>query len=103
LNTSIAGDSTTPLGNLFQSSVTLTIKKFFYMLVWNFLHSSSRQLLLVLAPLRRSWPHPFVSQLPSDIPKHLSDPLSVFISLGRTDPVTQPFLIWEMLQALNYL
>ena len=38
-----------PLGNLFQFSTTLTIKKFFCMLVWNFLYSSFRPLLLVLS------------------------------------------------------
>ena len=40
---------TTSLGNLFWCSVTLTIKKFFCMFVWNFLCSSFRPLLLVLS------------------------------------------------------
>ena len=44
----LEGDSITPLGNLFQCSVTLTIKKFFCMFVWNFLCSSFKPLLLVL-------------------------------------------------------
>ena len=33
------GDSTASLGSLFQCSVTLTVKKFFPMFVWNFLCS----------------------------------------------------------------
>jgi len=50
LNISIAGDSTTSLGNLFQCSITLTMKKFFHMiLVWNFLCLSVRLLFLVLS------------------------------------------------------
>lgn len=48
LNISRGEDSTTSLGILFQSSITPTIKKFFQMLVWNFLCSSFRPLLLVL-------------------------------------------------------
>ena len=48
LNVFIEGDSTTSLGNLFQCSVTLMVKKFFHMFVWNFLYSSFRPLLLVL-------------------------------------------------------
>jgi len=41
-------DSTTSLGNLCQCSVTLTVK-IFHVLVWNFLCSSFRPLLLVLS------------------------------------------------------
>lgn len=37
LNISRKGDSTTSLSSLFQGSVTLTVKKFFVMLAWNFL------------------------------------------------------------------
>ena len=48
LHISTGEDSTTSLGNLFQCSVTLTLKKFFHTLVWNFLCSSFRPLLLVL-------------------------------------------------------
>ena len=47
LNISIGGDSTTSLGNLFQCSITLTVKKFYHVLVWNFLCSGFRPLLLV--------------------------------------------------------
>ena len=49
LNISIEGDSTTTLGNRFQCSITLTIKKFFHMFVWNLLCSSFRPLLLFLS------------------------------------------------------
>jgi len=48
LNTSIEGDSTTSLTSLFQCFITITIKKFFHMFLWNFLYSSFRPLLLVL-------------------------------------------------------
>lgn len=47
LNTSLKGESTTSLGNLFQSSVTLTLQ-FFHTLVQNFLCSSYSPLFLVL-------------------------------------------------------
>lgn len=40
--------STTSLGNLFQCSITFTMKKFSYMVVGKFLCSSFRPLLLVL-------------------------------------------------------
>ena len=37
LNISREGESTTSLGNLFQCSITLKVKKFFLMFSWNFL------------------------------------------------------------------
>ena len=43
------GDSTTPLGSLFQCSVTLRVKKFFLMFSWNFLCFGLRPLPLVLS------------------------------------------------------
>ena len=49
LNISREGESTTPLGNLFQSSVTLRGKKFFLMFSWNFLCFSLCPLPLVLS------------------------------------------------------
>ena len=48
LNISIDGDSTFSLGNLFQHSITLIIKKF-CTLVRNFLCSSFRPLLIILS------------------------------------------------------
>jgi len=49
LNISREGDSTTPLGSLFQGSVTLRGKKFFLMFSWNFLCFSLCPLPLVLS------------------------------------------------------
>ena len=49
LNFSREGDSTTSLGNLFQCSVTLRVKKFFLMFSWNFLCFSLCPLPLVLS------------------------------------------------------
>lgn len=46
-----AGGSTTSLGRLFQWSNSLTVKKFFLVFVWNFLHSSFCSLPLLLLPL----------------------------------------------------
>jgi len=75
LNISIEGGFTTSLGKLFQCSVILTIKKFFCMLLWTLLP-------YLYTPPRRAWTHAFASQFPSDIYKHLSDPLSIFFSPG---------------------
>ena len=49
LNISREGDSTTPLGSLFQCCVTLREKKFFLMFSWNFLCFSLCPLPLVLS------------------------------------------------------
>jgi len=49
LNISTEGDATISLGNQFQCSITLTIKWFFCMFLWNFQCSSFRPLLLVLS------------------------------------------------------
>jgi len=49
VNISREGDSTTSLGSLFQSSVTLRVKKFFLMFRWNFLCFSLCPLPLVLS------------------------------------------------------
>lgn len=49
LNVSRVGDPTTLLGSLFQYSVTLTIKKFFLIFMWNLLCSSLHPLPLVLS------------------------------------------------------
>jgi len=49
LKISRAGESTTPLGSLFQGSVTLRVKKFFLMFSWNFLCFSLCPLPLVLS------------------------------------------------------
>ncbi|NXJ79299.1 HTR5A protein, partial [Trogon melanurus] len=48
LKVSREGDSTIPLGNLCQCSATLTVKKFFLMLRWNFLHSNLNPLFLYM-------------------------------------------------------
>ena len=48
LNIFREGDSTTSVGSLFLCSVTLTARKVFLMLIWNFLHSSFCLLPLVL-------------------------------------------------------
>lgn len=40
LNISRRGESISPLGILFQGSITLNMNKFLCILVWNFLHSS---------------------------------------------------------------
>ena len=49
LSVSRVGDPTTLLGSLFQYSVTLTIKKFFLIFMWNLLCSSLHPLPLVLS------------------------------------------------------
>jgi len=49
LNISREGDSTTSLGRLFQCSITLRVKKFFFVLSWNFLCFSLCPLPLVLS------------------------------------------------------
>lgn len=48
LNIFREGDSTTSVGSLFLCSVTLSARKVFLMLIWNFLHSSFCLLPLVL-------------------------------------------------------
>ena len=49
LNISREGDSTASVCSLLQCSVTLTVKKFFHIFVWNFLCSSFWPVLLVLS------------------------------------------------------
>ena len=63
------GDSTTFLGYLFQCSITLTIKKFFHVLLRIFLCPILGHYALFYhsAQLRRAWPHLFASHLPLDI------------------------------------
>ena len=95
LNISIEGDSTTSLGGLFQCSITLPVKKFFHMLVQNFLCSSFKPLLLDLSlcTTEKSLASSICLPLPLDSYKHLSvdddehlsDPLSV-LSPCWTDP-----------------
>ena len=75
LNISREGDSTTPLGSLFQDSVTLRVKKF----------APFAPLSCHWAPLKRVWPHPPHTH-PSDIYKHLLGPLAAFSSSGWTSP-----------------
>lgn len=67
LSNSREGDSATSLGILFQSSVTLTVKKIFLMSRWNLLYFSFSFCLSSYwsAPLRRSWLHT-LDTLPSD-------------------------------------
>lgn len=48
LNISLEGEFMTFLDSLFQCSIILIIKKFFHMLLQNFLHKSFRPLLLAL-------------------------------------------------------
>ena len=102
LNISIEGDSTT-LGNLFQCSITLTIKKFFLTLVWNFQCSSFRP--FTPCPIAAYHQEPALIHLP-----HTS--LQIFINIyqipsqssfpqAERSQVTQLFLIWEIFQALN--
>ena len=96
LNICMGGVFTASVGNLFQCSVILTVKKFFCMLVQNFLCSSFRSLLLHYyhcAPLRRAWLHPFASLLPSYSYKQLSDPPAVFSCPGWADPCTSEFWV----------
>jgi len=75
MNISTEGDSPTSLGNLFQCSITVTVKKCCIFL-WDFQCSSSGQypLFYCYTLLRRAWPHPFAAHLPLDIYKHESDP-----------------------------
>ena len=47
LNVALEGDFTTSLGNLFQCSVTPTVKKFLHMLVWNLLVLHFSQLCII--------------------------------------------------------
>jgi len=84
LNISREGESTSSLGSLFQGSVTLRGKKFFLMFKWNFLCFSlcPFPLVLLLAPLKRVWPHPLDIH-PSDIYKHILGPLSAFSRLNK--------------------
>jgi len=83
LNISREGESTTPLGSLFQCSVTLRVKKFFLMFRWNSCVSLCALCPLSCrwAPLKRVWPHP-PDIHPSDIYRHLEGALSAFFSSG---------------------
>ena len=71
LNISSEGDSTTSLGNLFQSSVTHTVKRFFLIFRWNFLCISFCPLPLVLSlgTTEKNLFHP-LGTFPSDIYRH---------------------------------
>jgi len=104
LNTSINGDPTTSLGNLLQSSITLTIKKFFCLFVWNFLCTS-----WAVAPFPIATRHqeePGLIHLPPTS-------LQTIINIDQIPPhsfphaeqtqIIQPFLIRDMLQALYHL
>jgi len=104
LNISIEGDSTNSLGNLFQCSVAFTIKKFFCMLVQNLLCSSlvRYSLFYHYIPPRRAWPHPFASHLPLDIINIYQIPSQSSFLQAEQSQASQPFLIREMQQALNY-
>jgi len=68
-NISREGDSTTSLGNLFQGSITLRVKKFFLMFRWNFLCFS-------LCPLPQAQlPQPFLIGQMLQSPHHPCSPL----------------------------
>ena len=96
LSISRGGDCTTSLGSLCQDSVTLPVKKFFLIFVWNFLCSSC-PFSCHWTPLKRVWPHPVTPAIQmfinSDKPSLLQ---------AEQSQVSQPFLVQEMLQAPHH-
>lgn len=61
--------------------------------------------LICVTEVELGLPHPFISHLPSDIYKHLSDQSSFpqTKQIQITQVILNPFLIWEMLRALYHL
>ena len=108
LNISIEEDSKSSLGNLFQCYVIFTVKKFFCIFVWNFLHSSFRPVLLVLSLCitEKSLAKSVCLPSPSNIEKHLSDTLSLLfprlnrprlLSLSSYGRCSRPLIIFVAL------
>lgn len=85
------GDSTTSLGSLFQCCITLTVKKFFLVFIWNFPCSNFCLFPLVLSldTTKKSPPHQLYSY-PLDIYKCGLDPLSVFFRLNTSRSLNLP-------------
>jgi len=91
LNISKEGDSKSSLQILFQCSTTLTVRKFFLMFKWNFLHYDMCLLLLALSLGTTEKSLALSSLLTYQLPTYIDEiPLSLLSSRLKRHPSASP-------------